>query len=1046
MSYREPAELCFDDSPLWMLEGPNGAGKSTVFDAITFALYGLHRGGKRDVTELINHERDSFKVVFDFRLGDTVYRIQRTQSKKKSDVRAAILDKNGFEHSIGEANMQTGFKTWLEETIGLDDRTFTTCVMLQQGKSDALLSANPEERRKILTQIVDLSAYESLHKTINDKFKYLRTEAEVLDNRLQGIERVDDNEIDRLRREAEQARQAQADLSAQLEILAVAREKCQEYARKTQELQQVTRELEGAQQLFDSAAQIQSDHERWAELKHALPQLKNAVELSEKLDSCRAQQERFERESALWHDKAQFAQQNVDKLYDEIEQLQSERDNWSQKRDDARAVQFELTSTIYELDNLQDEQKALQVLAAQLAEFAPDFDAQLAAKNEEAQELASLKSALPFLTQFAEAREGWDEMKSAAKRLKKQLETIESQIAQHEAQRAPAQQALQLAEDKSAHAQTDKVQARTWLEQERKHLQLLDEVDNEAQCHYCGHELTPQHIEDERRARTQEVARRLQELETRDVAQKSAQTQLQDARKYLQEVEQQVLAAQNEHSKIQNELENQLRDGRATKRNAQNALDNLPPQFRAHYTPDQEVTGVAEHFNNPYPSAAELRDLREQVRRFGTVEHQLKTLQNQAEERRDLRTRHAPLEESVTRLEQKYPPERARDLREQFSAAQGQAGLAEARLKDVTSQLREREDALKTAASNQQSAERARNAAQQNLVEWRARGEEINARLNDVYRTLEADWLVLARSARADDVSRLETEFSGLSDAPQRLRALNAAQQNNAARLEQQRVLANDLAAMPQEARDDLGAIEAQIQGARAERDRLSEREREWDGERQALEGQRLQRAELVKDHRRVSGEANTHKTLAELLGPARLQRFLLQQAETAIVSNANSVLDKISGGTLQIELRNDNDPTQSSRTAAPKALELLARNTQTGSQPMPVYLLSGSQRFRVAVALALGIGQFAGGGQSGHTQNESGSTRRIESVIIDEGFGSLDAIGRQEIIDELHNLKNVLKRVILVSHQEEFSDRFPTRYRIAIENGTSTAKLVNSS
>lgn len=46
MSYREGQELLFDNAPLWVLAGQNGAGKSTIFDAITFALYGLHRGGK----------------------------------------------------------------------------------------------------------------------------------------------------------------------------------------------------------------------------------------------------------------------------------------------------------------------------------------------------------------------------------------------------------------------------------------------------------------------------------------------------------------------------------------------------------------------------------------------------------------------------------------------------------------------------------------------------------------------------------------------------------------------------------------------------------------------------------------------------------------------------------------------------------------------------------------------------------------------------------------------------------------------------------------
>ena len=1045
MSYREPAELCFDGSPLWMLEGPNGAGKSAVFDAITFALYGLHRGGKQEAAQLINHERDSFTVIFDFALGDKVYRVQRTQGRKKSDVRAAILDENGFERSIGEANMQAGFKTWLEETLGLDDRTFTTSVLLQQGKSDALLSADARERHTILSQIVDLSAYEDLHKTVNDEFKRLKTHAEILDNQLQGIERVDDEEIDRLRREAENARQIQATLSAQLEQLAIAREKCQEYARKSAALKAVIEELAGAQRLFDAAEQIQNDQERWAELKLVLPQLQSACELRAKLADCRTQQAQFERNAQDWQEKADAAQQIVEKLQGEIARLNTERDQWADKREVARAVQVELTGAICELDNLQDDKNALQVLARELERFAPDLDAQLAAKSAEESELSLMKSALPFLRQFVEARAGWDEMKNEAKQLKAQLKAIETQIVHSESERAPAQKSLQKIEETLQSAQQAQTQARTLLEQERKHLKLLDEVDNEAECHYCGHELTPQHIEQERHARSSEVARREDELKTRTASVKTAQEELQAARKYLQQVEQEIEKFIQQQRECKAQLDAQNRDGRTTQKNAQNALDNLPDSFRAHFAPNEEIERSSDHFNNPYPDREEMQSLNERARHFGTVQHQLKTLQIQTDERRDLRARHEPLQASVARLELKYPPARAEKMRAEHSAAQGQAGLAEARLKDVTAQLREHEQKHQTAADNRQSAERGQQGAQQNAVEWRARGEEIAARLDSVYASLEGDWLLMAHNANHADIQGLADEFAALHAAPQRLRDLNTAQQQNGAQLEKQRALQSDLSAMPAEARDDLSVIEANIEAARAERNRLEERAQDWDGERQALEGRRLQRAELNREHLRITGEAYTHKTLAELLGPSRLQRFLLQQAETAIVSNANSVLDKISGGTLQIELRRDDDPTRSGRSATPKALELLARNTQTGTQPMPVYLLSGSQRFRVAVALALGIGQFAGGGQSGHTQGESGGTRRIESVIIDEGFGSLDAVGRQEIIDELHNLKSVLKKVILVSHQEEFSDRFPNRFHIEIENGTSTAKLVNN-
>ena len=103
------------------------------------------------------------------------------------------------------------------------------------------------------------------------------------------------------------------------------------------------------------------------------------------------------------------------------------------------------------------------------------------------------------------------------------------------------------------------------------------------------------------------------------------------------------------------------------------------------------------------------------------------------------------------------------------------------------------------------------------------------------------------------------------------------------------------------------------------------------------------------------------------------------------------------------------------------------------GHDPVPIVLASGSQRFRIAVRLALAIGQYI--------RRES---RRIESVIIDEGFGSLDKTGRIDTIQELHNLRQHPERIILVSHQEEFYNPFTTGYAIDIVNGASQVKLLD--
>lgn len=73
--------------------------------------------------------------------------------------------------------------------------------------------------------------------------------------------------------------------------------------------------------------------------------------------------------------------------------------------------------------------------------------------------------------------------------------------------------------------------------------------------------------------------------------------------------------------------------------------------------------------------------------------------------------------------------------------------------------------------------------------------------------------------------------------------------------------------------------------------------------------------------------------------------------------------------------------------------------------------------------------------------QGAGNAVRRLESIIIDEGFGALDRDGRMAMIAELRdgqNLAGMFKRVLVVSHQDDFAAAFPVGYRLRSEGGIS--------
>src|SRR5438105_433617 len=116
-------------------------------------------------------------------------------------------------------------------------------------------------------------------------------------------------------------------------------------------------------------------------------------------------------------------------------------------------------------------------------------------------------------------------------------------------------------------------------------------------------------------------------------------------------------------------------------------------------------------------------------------------------------------------------------------------------------------------------------------------------------------------------------------------------------------------------------------------------------------------------------------------------------------------MLSRISGGQLELSV---------SCEETPRGEEIYFRclDAASADQPLDVQFLSGWQRFRCAVALAAGIGRCAG------------SEGSMPSQVIDEGFGSLDAQGRAEMLEEIRQMSEFYERVIVVSHMESFHDQ----------------------
>ena len=231
----------------------------------------------------------------------------------------------------------------------------------------------------------------------------------------------------------------------------------------------------------------------------------------------------------------------------------------------------------------------------------------------------------------------------------------------------------------------------------------------------------------------------------------------------------------------------------------------------------------------------------------------------------------------------------------------------------------------------------------------------------------------------------------------------------------------DELAQIPPDQRIPLPQAQATLRQAEQNLKQTQEARDALRDEHNRLSEAHQVRAKLGKQLAACRQRSRIARRLAALLGRTQLQARLLTDATTGVEAYANDTLARISGCTLEIALRHQDKRGESS-------LDIFVNDRSSAQEPLEVAFISGSQKFRVAVALAAGLGQYIGGGTS------------IRSLIIDEGFGSLDADGRQRMIHELRTLAEHLDRVIVVSHQEDFSDRtlFPAEY-VLRKDGTRT-------
>lgn len=167
---------------LFVISGKTGAGKTTIFDAISFALYGSASGEDRNDSKLMRSDFAAddvhTAVELEFELNNTFYRIKRQLSHIKKGNKSATGESYEFYEKIDgrevpcvDRQMVSEINKKVESLIGLTKDQFSQIVMLPQGEFRKLLTSETVNKEEILRKIFKTEPYLWISERLKEKKK-----------------------------------------------------------------------------------------------------------------------------------------------------------------------------------------------------------------------------------------------------------------------------------------------------------------------------------------------------------------------------------------------------------------------------------------------------------------------------------------------------------------------------------------------------------------------------------------------------------------------------------------------------------------------------------------------------------------------------------------------------------------------------------------------------------------------------------------------------------------------------------------------------------
>ena len=1041
-------EIDFESEPLasagtFAITGPTGAGKSSILDSLCLALFykvprlqGAPSTGDKfaglsgeylpnDTTHLIRRGESTARAEVEFLANDgLIYKSTWIKRQARKNVKEETYITRVHDDKILE-DKKSKCEELNKKLVGLDFEKFTKTVLLAQGKFASFLQAKEmDDRAKILEQITGAELYSKIGERISQRNSQEKKKLESLRDSLEGQEILSDEEVNGLNAEIDELKKITKELDAPLKAL----ENSIGLNKKSVELKSKISELE--EEHVSNNEVLQKSSIQLAELKEAVSEIETLSKNSEPA---------IEKATSL--DLKLLEKQNAYK--EKNEKLKSKQSQFNELKINVDSSKAKKLNAQGEINTLEDQLKNNEHLKSLAEKWnlvesllndwlkfnnAVKEEADLLDKNK--MESTSLKKSIDELILVVDeikkniSVDNKSDVITLETELRKQLkvisttEQIKNEETLLETKRSAIQQLLDIEEGlaKELALAEERLKISKDIGDQLVVSLRSKLVEGEA-CSVCGSESHPyaSHVEEE--LKLQFETNKIQQVELNQ-KHRSAQENSSKNRLEIDSIKKHVAKLKLELEEIKiNDLDI------ATLTDVDQINLKLEELEKSKTLLDEFILKNEKLSELKNKNEVCLSELKGSEQNFLKSKKQLEEIHVKIDETlnesvyKDWATQLASLNEEYI--------ESINDSVELFNKQTQKLKELQESLNETNSYLKAREPQLEelegTIEIDQKELDVVKeegvsiSSERKSLLDGKS-VKEFKLEIGNAFNNATKKYESFKNEVQEKEKSQVEISTT-LKNVNEQLKTNQKDLQSNFEKLKSIDEF-NTIESMV-----DLTLIERLLSDFSSKKEQALIREGEINSTLESHQKSVTKMGAIQKEISAQQEVTGRFEKLHELLGKSEGRAFRLIAQQYTLQLLLEMANQKISEISPRYELQQQEG-----------SLHFVIVDHDNFAMTRPVHTLSGGESFIISLSLALALSELASGEHS------------IETLFIDEGFGTLDPESLRNVMKALHNLQHQGRKVGLITHVEEMKERLPVRIEVSPQgHGPSEVKVLST-